>query len=528
MAASKETAASQMLVLTLSGIIALLGAIFIIVRGSVNSIVNPINGIKQTMRNLTDGHLSAEVQGLDQGGEIGEMSAAVQIFKDSMIHSEELTREQEAQRLEKDAHSARLAKHVSIFDKTIVSVLDGLTQVSGTMQSTSEGVSLGAEETRALALNVASAAEETSVNVQTVASAAEELAASITEIGTQVQTASDITQKAVSVTDDTGAQIKALDESVTKIGDVVNLINDIAAQTNLLALNATIEAARAGDAGKGFAVVASEVKALATQTAQATEEIGGQIAEVQAATTAAVEAIGSITTIVTEVAEISAELSSAIDSQQIATAEIARNGEEAAAATASVAEAITRVQAAAEDSQVSATHIAEVSDDLTNQSNALKDYVNGFLNNVQENEDSVEGIASLQDKARFDDAALNLDHENIASHINALHKSYRSGADAKEMAATFGELKDEIISHFAREEEYMDQIDYPNLAEHTQVHQGFLTRVIELYEAYEAQEEGAGHALTAFLGLWFNDHVNHQDRSIIGYARQKDSESKAA
>lgn len=528
MAGSKQSTAIQTLYLTLAGITALLGAIVFFVRGSVNSIVNPVNGIKQTMRELTDGHFNAVVQGLDQGGEIGEMSAAVEVFKDGLIRAEGLAKEQETQRLEKDARAARLAKHVSVFDKTIVSVLDGLSTVSGTMQTTSESVNEGATDTRTQALNVASAAEETSINVQTVASAAEELAASIAEIGQQVETASKITQKAVGVTDSTGAQIKALDESVSKIGDVVNLINDIASQTNLLALNATIEAARAGDAGKGFAVVASEVKALATQTAQATEEIGGQIAQVQTATTAAVEAIGSITEIVTEVAEISTELSSAIDSQKLATTEIARNGEEAAAATTSVAEAITRVQTAAEDSQTSAKRIAEVSDNLASQSDALKDNVNGFLKNVQENEGSVEDIANLQDNARFDDAKLNQEHENIANYINVLHKSYRSGADAQEMAATFGELKDEVIAHFVREEEYMDEMAYPNLTTHAEEHQAFLTRVLGLYEAYEAREDGAGHALIAFLGTWFNDHVNSQDKSVIEFARSRNNETRVA
>ena len=132
--------------------------------------------------------------------------------------------------------------------------------------------------------------------------------------------------------------IQRLSETVESIGQIVNLINDIASQTNLLALNATIEAARAGEAGKGFAVVASEVKGLANQTAKATEEIAAQIAAVQTGTADAVKAIGSISVVIAEIGGIGASVASAVSEQTAATSEIARNVDQAAMGTQEVSE----------------------------------------------------------------------------------------------------------------------------------------------------------------------------------------------
>src|SRR5262249_35719120 len=150
----------------------------------------------------------------------------------------------------------------------------------------------------------AAASSEASDNVRDIASAAEELASSVTEVNRQVSQSQVVAEKAVGETERTNAEIKALDEAARRIGDVVKLITAIAEQTNLLALNATIEAARAGDAGRGFAVVASEVKALAGQTAKATEEISAQIDGMQQATLRSVEAIGAIQRTISEVGQI--------------------------------------------------------------------------------------------------------------------------------------------------------------------------------------------------------------------------------
>ncbi len=179
--------------------------------------------------------------------------------------------------------------------------------------------------TTAQAAAAASASTQASSNVQAVAAGSEELAQSVAEISRQVVQALEISNAAVAQADRTNETINTLLIATQKIGEVVDLINSIAAQTNLLALNATIEAARAGEAGRGFAVVASEVKNLATQTSKATEEIGAQIAEVQNNTRDAVGAIGGISQTISRINEISAGIASAVEEQEAVTREMSAN-----------------------------------------------------------------------------------------------------------------------------------------------------------------------------------------------------------
>ena len=207
----------------------------------------------------------------------------------------------------------------------------------------------------------ASASEQTSANVQAVASGAEELQASIGEISRRVTEASKISAQAVDQSKRTNEIVTGLSASAGRIGDVVNLINTIAAQTNLLALNATIEAARAGEAGRGFAVVASEVKSLATQTSKATEEIGGQIAAVQSATDEAVGAIGDISTTINTINEISETIAAAVEEQNAVTKEIASNMQTAATGVQAISQNMSEIVAATRSATDATAKVKEAS-----------------------------------------------------------------------------------------------------------------------------------------------------------------------
>jgi methyl-accepting chemotaxis protein len=219
--------------------------------------------------------------------------------------------------------------------------------------------------------------------VQTVAAAAEQLTASISEISRQVAQSAQRSGQAVADAQRTDVIVRALAEAAEKIGHVVGLISNIAGQTNLLALNATIEAARAGDAGKGFAVVASEVKSLANQTAKATEEIGAQIGQIQAATQEAVLAIQGITGTIEEVSAIAVSIAAAVEEQGAATGEIARNVQQTAKSARDVTTNIAGVNRAATETGLAAGQVLDAAGDLSRQAEQLTREVGGFLAEVR-------------------------------------------------------------------------------------------------------------------------------------------------
>jgi methyl-accepting chemotaxis protein len=215
-----------------------------------------------------------------------------------------------------------------------------------------------------------------------VASAAEELSTSIQEISRRVSEAAEISVGAVREAEQTTMTIRSLAETAQKIGEVINLITDIASQTNLLALNATIEAARAGDAGKGFAVVAGEVKALAHQTARATGEIQQQVTAIQSETDRAVTAIGGIAGTIGTVNQITMGIASAVEQQGAATQEIARNVQEAAGGTTEVSASIGQVTAATHKTGEIAESLSGMADELSNESDRLRAVVGNFVGRI--------------------------------------------------------------------------------------------------------------------------------------------------
>ena len=233
-------------------------------------------------------------------------------------------------------------------------------------------------------LAVSAASDQASSSVSAAAAGAEEVSVSVAEIARQVAEAAQIAGMAVAEAQETDASVSSLSEAAERISAVVRLIGDIAGRTNLLALNATIEAARAGEAGKGFAVVAGEVKNLATQTARATEEIGGQIAAMQQATTLAVSALRSIGGTIQRMNEIATAIAGAVEEQGAATVSIAQAVQHAAAGTAEVNSNIVEVTRVVEETGNRATRVLEAATEVTSQATTLKDEVANFLAAVQQ------------------------------------------------------------------------------------------------------------------------------------------------
>ena len=346
-------------------------------------ILRAVGGLTGVMGALADGDKAVEIAGIDRGDEVGEMAQSVQVFKDNMIRNDEMAAEQEQERATREERASKVEQLASDFDVAVGDVLRGVSDAATEMDATAKMMSDTAEQTVQQSTAVAAASEQASVNVQTVASASEEMSASIDEISRQVIDSARITSEAVDQAENTNQSMAGLNEAAQKIGDVVGLINDIASQTNLLALNATIEAARAGEAGKGFAVVASEVKSLATQTANATEEIGAQIAAMQNETAGALEALTGIGKTINTVNEIATTISSAVEEQSAATQEISRNVDQAAHGTQEVSSSIASISQATTETGTAAGQVMSASGDLARQADTLKSTVEKFLEDVK-------------------------------------------------------------------------------------------------------------------------------------------------
>jgi methyl-accepting chemotaxis protein len=347
------------------------------------SITRPVKAMTAAMQELAGGKTTTAVPALERGDEVGGMARAVQVFKENMIRAAELAATQQAEQEAKAARATRLDSLTQGFEQSVGQLAGMLSAASTQLHSTAQSMTGSAGTATQQAETVTSAALAASANVQTVAAAAEELSASIAEISRQVSQSASVASRASADARRTDQTVRALAEGASRIGEVVHMINDIASQTNLLALNATIEAARAGEAGKGFAVVASEVKTLASQTAKATEEIGSQIGQIQAATRDAVQAIESIAGTIDEVNQIAGAIAAAVEEQGAATEEIARNVQQAASGTEAVTRSIGTVSQAAGETGHAASDVLQAAGDLSRQSERLGAEVRAFLSGVK-------------------------------------------------------------------------------------------------------------------------------------------------
>ena len=344
----------------------------------------PIVSMTAAMKELADGDLEAEIPASGRKDEIGDMSAAVQVFKESAIRNTELEVEQtcmkERNEVERRETMNRLADE---FDANVGAIVDTVSSASAELDTTAQNMAGIAEETSNQASAVAVATEEAATNVQTVASATEEMSSSVNEINRQVVNASQASKRAVEDVGRTAARMETLAQTADKIGEVVSLISDIAEQTNLLALNATIESARAGEAGRGFAVVAAEVKALANETAKATGSISEHILEIQGATGDAVKSIDDIGSVIKEIEENSTAIAAAMEEQGSTTEEVARNITEVATGTEEVSSNIAGVTQATAEAGAASNQVTAAAGELSKQAELMKEEINKFIGQVR-------------------------------------------------------------------------------------------------------------------------------------------------
>ena len=364
-------------------VLALLGVLAGVTVMLRRRVITPLATLTAVVGDLAAGRHDVAIPTIERADEIGAMAGSLQVFKEALIAQKSAD---EAAAVEADAkiqRGQRVDRITGDFEAMIGEIVEVVASASTELEASAGTLTATAERSEELTTMVAAASEEASTNVQSVASATEEMASSVNEISRQVQSSARIANEAVEQAQKTNDRVAELAKAAARIGDVVELINNIAGQTNLLALNATIEAARAGEAGRGFAVVASEVKALAEQTAKATGEISQQISGIQAATQESVGAIKEIGDTIGRMSEIASTIAAAVEEQGAATQEIARNVQQAANGTQQVSANIGDVQRGASETGSASAQVLSAAKSLSGESDRLKREVGKFLNSVR-------------------------------------------------------------------------------------------------------------------------------------------------
>jgi len=390
-AAEMETNRQLSLVLTgLGGLALLFVAIGVVI--IARQVARPLSLITTVIRKVAAGVQDVTVPHAARNDEIGELARAICVFQEAMVHNRDLSSQVAEESKIRDARALHIETAVEQFRQAIGSVMQTVTENASAMRTTAETINRLTADASQRATAADGATSRASTNVSAVASAAEELSASVEEIGRQIRQSASAVEQTGMRTERSIAEIEGLAAATQRIDGVLTLIQTIAEQTNLLALNATIEAARAGEAGRGFAVVAHEVKALAGQTAKATEEIGQNVGQIQASTKTAVDAVREIGNAVRGINEITGAISNAIGQQDAATREISVNAQSTAQGNQTLVANIGSLRDAIGETSTAAASVLSASGDLSATAQTMAQEVEKFFQSLRRGPQGGEGL----------------------------------------------------------------------------------------------------------------------------------------
>jgi methyl-accepting chemotaxis protein len=379
--AGRQIQSGQTILIMLS-IAAVISAILVAWLYVGHNVVRRLGLLSNAMRRIADGDLSVTVQD-NRGDEIADMARTLLVFRQATVDAAAAHHKEIEQTHDLEARRQLVETATQSFEHAVSNVVQTLDRAASAMDISARDMAESASRNQEQALATAAASEQATVNVETVASAAEEIARSIEHIASRVADSATVARQATSEAEAVTGAVENLSASVDEIGEVSNLISNIASQTNLLALNATIEAARAGEAGRGFAVVAQEVKGLAAQTGKATEEITRQILSIEGTTSRSVQTMKTIAATIMQLNDLANDVAVAVRQQDSVAQEIARNANAAAKGTRNVSANISEVSNTAVRTGKVANTVLAAAGELAEQSLLLRREVERYLAQIR-------------------------------------------------------------------------------------------------------------------------------------------------
>ncbi len=411
------------------------------------------------------------------------------------------------------------------------------------MTNRANTVAAAAEEMSSNMNSVAAASEQASTNVNMVATAAEEMTATVKEIAGNSEKGRSITSEAVSKAKNASSKVNELGAAATEISKVSEVITEISEQTNLLALNATIEAARAGEAGKGFAVVANEIKALAKQTAEATQDIKAKVEGIQSTTSATVDEIEQITGVIQNVNDIVTTIATAVEEQSATTSEIAENVAQASqgiqevnenvaqssAVSAEIAKDITQVSLVSEEINDSSNRVSGDAGNLSTASRRIKEMLQTFKIDatvmdeatVSLRAEDIPDLVTWNRSIQLDIKSMDRQHKRLVDLINKLNRAMKMRTGREALAGVFGELIDYTKTHFGDEEILMRKYDYEGLADQEVQHKHFVEKMVDMQQQVRTGNAMVTMDLMEFLKDWLVKHIQGTDKKYQAFFQSK-------